>query len=73
VPLNLARFDKLKWLERDETMDVIALAFDRIRKVPLLTPAQANRLQPVDPRALEAGLLGAKADGLFKLDKPAEG
>jgi hypothetical protein len=70
VPLNLARFDKQNWLERDETMDMIALAFDRIRKVPLLTPAQAKRLQPVDPRALEAGLLGAKAEGLFKLGSP---
>jgi hypothetical protein len=71
VPLNLARFDKLKWQERDETMDDIAAAFDRIRKVPLLTPAQANRLQPVDPRALEAGLLGSKAEGLFKLGSQA--
>jgi hypothetical protein len=69
VPLNLARFDRQNWLERDETMDVIALAFDRLRKVPLLTSAQARRLQPVDPRALEAGLLGAKAEGLFKLGK----
>ena len=48
-------------------MDAIADALGRIRKVPLLTPPLAARLQPVDPLALKAGLLGSNPEGLFKL------
>ena len=67
VSLNLARFDRQKWLERDETMDDIAAALDHIRKVTLITPRMTARLLPVDPLALRAGLLGSNPDGLFKL------
>ncbi len=48
-------------------MDAIADALDGIRKVPVLTPRQARRLLPVDPLALQAGLLGSNPNGLFKL------
>lgn len=67
VSLNLARFDRQDWLTRDETMDSIADALDRIRKVKLITPRMAARLLPVDPLALQAGLLGSNPDGPFKL------
>jgi hypothetical protein len=66
VSLNLARFDRQDWLARDKTMDTIAGALDTIRKMPLLTPRMVARLLPVDPRALEAGLLGSNPQGLFK-------
>jgi hypothetical protein len=66
-PLNLARFDAQDWLVRDEAMDAIAEALGGARKVSLLTPRMAARLQPVDPLALQAGLLGSDPDGLFKL------
>jgi len=48
-------------------MDSIAEALDHIRKVRLLTPSMVTRLQPVDPLALKAGLLGSNPEGLFKL------
>jgi hypothetical protein len=67
VSLSLARFDRQDWLVRDETMDAIAEALDHVRKVQLITPRMAARLQPVDPLALQAGLLGSNPDGLFKL------
>jgi hypothetical protein len=67
VSLNLARFDRQDWLTDDAAMDAIAEALDHIRKVPLLTPRMAARLQPVDPLALQAGLLGSNPAGLFKL------
>jgi len=35
--------------------------------VPVLTPRMARGLQPVDPLALRAGLLGSNPDGLFKV------
>ena len=68
VSLDLSRFDRQDWLVRDETMDAVAEALGHIRKVQLLTPRMAARLQPVDPLALQAGLLGANPSGLFKLD-----
>ena len=52
---------------RDETMDAIAYALDCIRKMRVLTPRMVARLQPVDPLALRAGLLGSNPDGLFQL------
>jgi hypothetical protein len=67
VSLDLRRFDAQAWQTRDETMDDIAAALDHIRKVRLLTPRMAARLQPVDPLALKAELLGSNPDGLFKL------
>ena len=66
VSLNLARFERQEWLVRDETMDAIAAALDTIRKVPLLSPRMVAGLLPVDPLALQAGLLGSNPDGLFK-------
>jgi len=67
VSLNLARFDRQHWLTDDATMDAIADTLGRIRKVTLITPRMAARLQPVDPLALKAGLLGSNPEGLFKL------
>ncbi len=49
-------------------MDTIANALDHIRKVRLLTPRMVERLLPVDPLTLRAGLLGANPAGLFKVD-----
>ena len=73
VPLNLARFDAQDWLTRDATMDAIADALDHIRKIQLLTHAMVRDLQPVDPRALAAGLIGAKTEGLYQLGKRVGG
>ncbi len=67
VSLDLGRFDAQAWQTRDETMDLIAAALGHIRKVQLLTPRMAARLQPVDLLTLKAGLLGSNPDGLFKL------
>ena len=68
VPVSLARFDALHWETDDAALDAIADHLDVVRKVKVLTPAMVRRLAPVDPRALQAGLLGANAAGLFKLD-----
>lgn len=66
VPLDLKTFDKQDWMTRDETMDVIADKLEAIRKVAVVTPKMAARLQPVDKRSFEAGLMGSDAAGLFK-------
>jgi hypothetical protein len=68
LPLNLARFDRLQWTTRDETMEDIATGLERSRKIEILTPAMIERLTLLDPRSFEAGLLGSDPEGLRKAD-----
>lgn len=67
-PLNLARFDRLHWTHRDETMEDIATGLENCRKVTLLTAAMIERLTLLDPRSFKAGLLGSDPEGLRKAD-----
>lgn len=66
-PLNLAPFDKHYWLTDDAAIDLIADRLDEIRKVYLLTPEMEARLERVDKKLLEAGMLGVNPAGLFRL------
>lgn len=68
APLNLASLDALNWEMDDAGADAIEARFKRLRRYPLLTPALARELSPVDPRQLAAGLLGADPEGLYKAD-----
>ena len=68
LPLNLARFDRLRWTTRDETMEEIATGLERSRKVTILTPRMIERLPLLDARSFEAGLLGSDPEGLRKPD-----
>lgn len=71
-PLNLKKFDKLQWEINDESMDAIGERLDEIQKIRPLTPAMIRNLSFADERSVKAGLLGAKAAGLFKPTKPRE-
>src|SRR3990172_60801 len=66
VPLNLAVFDRLHWMMRDEPLDAIADCLDKRRQVFVVTPAMVDRLQPVDKRSFQAGLQGANPNGLYR-------
>jgi hypothetical protein len=65
-PLDLSAFDRLGWMTNDETLDAIGERLDEIRKFKPLTPAMIRNLTFADQRSVRAGLLGAKASGLFK-------
>lgn len=65
-PLNLTPFDSLNWMVRDEGLDAIGERLDVIRKFKVLTPAMIRHLSYADERSVQAGLLGARKDGLFK-------
>lgn len=65
-PLDLQRFDRLDWMTRDEHLEDILNTLDHVRVYPLITPAMARALHPVDPRAYQAGMLGADLDGIYK-------
>lgn len=65
-PLNLAAFDRLGWMTSDEALNAIGERLDEIRRFKPLTPAMIRNLSFADQRSVRAGLLGAKAAGLFK-------
>jgi hypothetical protein len=68
-PLNLKEFDKLHWEVNDESLDAIGDRLDEIRKFRPLTPTMIRNLSFADERSVKAGLMGAKAAGLFKPTK----
>ncbi len=66
-PLNVGRFDRLKWVIRDEAMEAIAERTDQLRRVILIDTEMEARLSPVDERSYQAGLIGSNPKGLFKI------
>ena len=68
-PLNLTAFDRLGWMTNDETLDAIGEKLDEIQKFKPLTSRMIRNLSFADQRSVQAGLLGAKAEGLFKPTK----
>ena len=65
-PVSLAPFDRRRWTHDSSVMEAIAARLDAAPHARLLTPAMERALAPVDPRTLEAGLLGANAAGLYR-------
>jgi len=65
VPLNLQSFDRHGWMIKDEPLRWIAEKLDRTRRVRVLTPKMVRNLSLLDPRACQAGLVGADQKGLF--------
>ena len=53
-------------MTNDETLDAIGEKLDEIQKFKPLTSRMIRNLSFADQRSVQAGLLGAKAKGLFK-------
>ena len=66
-PVDLAKVDRLDWMTSDEHLDEVGDYLNRARHVPIASAAQVKGFARMDPRSLEAGLLGARPTGLFKL------
>jgi hypothetical protein len=64
-PIDLRRWDRLGWTFEDTHIQRISDAIDARRHLPLLTPAMVRALGPVDPRSLEAGMVGTDPAGLY--------
>ena len=64
--LDLRRFDHLNWTFSDEHLQYISDRLDALPHHALLTKGMERRLSPVDPRSLEAGMLGTLAEGLYR-------
>lgn len=57
-PVDLSRFDWIKWMTSDEDLWEIPEYLVHVRHRRLLTPRQEKSLSPVDWRMFEAGLVG---------------
>jgi hypothetical protein len=64
-PFDLRPFDRLAWAFDDAHVQLISDRMDARRHQPLLTPAMVRRLGKVDPRSLEAGMVGTDPEGLY--------
>jgi hypothetical protein len=67
-PVNLARFDRLRWMTSAEDLWHISEHLERIPHVALLGPASARRLTPLGPQLRAAGLLGHPTAGPARRD-----
>ena len=56
-PVNLSRFDRLDWMTSEDDLWPIAEHLERIKHIPLLPPAAARSLSPLDPTLKAAGLM----------------
>ncbi len=70
-PLDLRPFDRLGWEWSDEGLNAVAGRLWQIRCFTLFGPEVVRRLSPVDPRSLEAGLVGSDPEGLFRPGRKA--
>jgi hypothetical protein len=66
TPLNLAAFDSLRWLTDDEALETIAARLDSARHFPVASKKAIARLQLLDERSHQAGLIGSKPEGLYR-------
>jgi hypothetical protein len=57
-PVNLRRFDHLRWMTTDTPIWFIAKYLFGIKHYPLISPTQAERLHRLDERSFRAGCLG---------------
>src|SRR5438309_5863052 len=62
-PVNLARFDRLRWMTTAEDLWQISEHLERIPHVALLGPASARQLTRLGPQLRAAGLLGHPTAG----------
>jgi hypothetical protein len=58
IPVDMRRFDGLRWRTAEEDLWPVSDALLRIRHVRLVSPAVAKKLDKVDGRLRAAGLLG---------------
>jgi hypothetical protein len=67
-PLRLAQFDRLGWTFRDDHLQHISDRLDALRHHRLLSRAAEGALSRVDPRSMQAGMLGTVAEGVYRGD-----
>ena len=64
-PLDLRRFDRRDWMTTDEDLGYIGDALNELPHIPILPPGAVRALHRVPRLLFRAGMLGAKASGLY--------
>lgn len=72
LPLDLARYDHLRWEWEDAGVDAIEQVLLKRRCYRLLTDEMAAALAPVDELTYKAGLMAANMAGVYKPKKEGE-
>lgn len=72
VPLDLREFDSVRWMTEDDGLEKIAARLDRIRAFRLLSDEMIEKLEPVDDRTFQAGMLGANPEGIYRAEKSTD-
>jgi len=66
LPIDLRRFDALRWWERDEAVEPIVEAVDCRRHIAVLSEPMVASLHPVDRRSYLSGMVGVDEQGLYR-------
>ncbi len=66
VPFNLRAFNKRNWATTDDDLEYIGDRIESLHHYPVATDKALKKLKPVSKSMLEAGLLGSRAEGLYK-------
>jgi hypothetical protein len=66
LPFDLTKFESRNWKTTDEDLEYIGDKIESLHHFPVITKKMIRKLYPASDAMLKAGLLGSKADGLFK-------
>jgi hypothetical protein len=66
LPLDLTIYDSRKWATTDEDLEFIGDKLETIRHYPVINSKMIKNLKKASDTMLKAGMLGSKAEGLFK-------
>lgn len=71
-PLDLGAYDRLDWTWRDAGADAIEKRLYGLHPIPLLQPAMAAALTPLDDLSYRSGTLGIDLAGVYRPHAPEE-
>ena len=66
IPLNLTVYNKFNWATTDDDLEYIGDKLEKIRHYPVLSEKMIKNLKTASDVVVKAGLMGSKAEGLFK-------
>jgi len=66
IPLNLTVYNKFNWTTTDDDLEYIGDKLEKILHYPVVSEKMIKNLKPASEVVVKAGLMGSKAEGLFK-------
>ena len=66
IPLDLTIYNSLNWTTTDDDLEYIGDKLEKIRHYPVVSEKMIKNLKTASDVVVKAGLMGSKAEGLFK-------